>query len=190
MENATRMKKILREKKILFSLKTTLRNIVLEWRWSWCKPSPTLKPLTSYRIQGSGNIWVVSVGVCFPCAPLWADWLPACAGSGWGMQGEIWLTAPPQCASLSFILLQLFFCECGFWGTVCVWFLRARRSQKKKKKDLKGCIWGKSKLSLQVCVLWITHLDACPLTLCWLQLCSGKLSHGSAQTVCLCKLED
>lgn len=143
--------------------------MVLEWR-SWRNGSPTLKPLKSCRIWGSGVIWAASVGVCFPRAPPIADWVPACAGSGWGRQGEIWLTAPPQCASLSFLLWQLFLwvwvlrdSVCGF----CVW------------GDLKGCVWGKSKLSLHVCMLWITHLDACPLTLCWLQFCSGKNSHGS-----------
>lgn len=146
------------------------------------KGSPTLKPPESYGISGSGIIWVIPVGVCFPWAPLGADsqHVPAQGGEQRGRCDSLSLHNAPHCLFFS----SSCFCECGFEG-LCLWVLCVRRLQ-----GFEGQCLGKS---------WTQppHLHAldytpssCPLTLCWLQLCSGKNSHGSLQTVHMCKLED
>lgn len=90
------------------------------------------------------------MGVCFPCAALRADsqHVPAQGGEQRGRCDWLRLHSAPHCLSsltAVFVSVVLRDSACGF----CVWG---------DCRDLKGCTWGKAKLSLHVCMLWITHL--------------------------------
>jgi len=172
-------KKKKRKEKWLFPLK--LKFEVLFWS------EEALKPQRSDRIWGSGTAGAVSgVGV-FP-ALHWRWLTPSMCGHGVGNAGGDLSDCSSTMRCIVLGSLTAVFASVGFEG-LCVWFLRARRwrttttKQPTHKGDLKGCIREKAKLSLHVCMLRITHLAAGPLTLCWLQFCTGKHSHGSAQSV-------
>lgn len=149
-ENATRLKKNTQKNKFPFFFHLKLQSEILFWngeaRMERKAHTETSKILLDLR---EWDYLSHSCGCMFAlCSP--KSWLPVCASPGWGAEGEMGLPVPPQCPSLSFLLLQLFLwawlwrgSACGF----CVW---------EDCRDLKGCLWGEAEL--HVCTLWITHL--------------------------------
>lgn len=150
MRFGKKLKKIPRKINFIFFLKTSVWSILLEWRSQNRKEVPHWNHQNPMGFEGVGLFESFQWVYVFPVLP-W-ELTPSMCQLRVGSRGGDVTACASTITSLSFLLLQLFWwawllrdSACGF----CVWG---------DCRDLKGCVWGKAKLSLHVCTLWITHL--------------------------------